>query len=52
MESVNTQLELLRERIPYDEVEFETTTIHEETLKKLLEDSKYIALSLRFPYED
>lgn len=52
--SVNLSLGL----IVVDETEytyFGETTIYEtyiKVLKRLLEDSKYIALSLRFPYED
>lgn len=52
MESVKSQLDLLKERIPFDTIDFETNTIYENSLNRLLEDSKYIALSLRFPYQD
>lgn len=44
--------------ITVDEIEytyFGETTVYEtyiKVLKRLLEDSKYVALSLRFPYED
>lgn len=52
MESAkNEQLEKLKDRIFYDELVFETMEIYEKTLNRLLEDSKAIALSLRFPYK-
>ena len=49
MESETTQLDLLKERINYDENIFSDNTTYEKVLNRLLEDSKYIALSLRFP---
>ena len=55
MESANTntsQLELLKERIEFDSNIFTNKTIYEKVLNRLLEDSKYVALSLRFPYQD
>ena len=52
MESVTTQLDLLKERIEYDEKIFSDNETYEKVLNRLLEDSKYIALSLRFPYKD
>lgn len=52
MESENQQLNLLKERIVYDENVFGSYEIYEGTLNNLLEDSKYIALSLRYPYQD
>lgn len=48
----NMQLVLLKERIEYDEKVFEDTTTYEKVLNRLLDDSKYVALSLRFPYQD
>lgn len=51
MESAS-QFELLQKRIPYDKDIFEEEEIYENVLKNLLEDSKYIALSLRFPFLD
>lgn len=51
MESAN-QLELLKKRIVYQENIFEDYDIYENVLNRLLEDSKYLALSLRFPYQD
>lgn len=52
MESETTQLNLLKERINYDENIFSDNATYEKVLNRLLEDSKYIALSLRFPYKD
>lgn len=46
------QLDLLSERIEYDEKIFGDEDIYENVLERLLEDSKYIALSLRYPYQD
>lgn len=50
MESETTQLNLLKQRIPYDVNIFGDNATYEEVLNNLLEDSKYIALSIRFPY--
>jgi hypothetical protein len=47
-----TQLDLLKDRIEYDGNIFTNTVIYEKVLNRLLDDSKYIALSLRFPYQD
>lgn len=47
-----TQLDLLKQRIEYDEMIFGDNETYESVLNRLLEDSKYIALSLRFPYQD
>lgn len=51
MESA-TQLDLLKERIEFDELIFSDNETYEKVLNRLLDDSKYIALSLRFPYDD
>lgn len=51
MESVNN-LALLKERIEFDSNIFTDNDTYEKVLKRLLEDSKYIALSLRYPYQD
>ena len=48
----NTQLKKLKDRIPYDEDIFESETIYLQVLNDLLEDSKFIALAILFPYED
>lgn len=47
-----TQLNLLKERIEYDENIFTDNETYEKVLNRLLDDSKYVALSLRFPYQD
>lgn len=53
-----TSVNLSLGTITVDEIEytyFGETTVYEtyiKVLKRLLEDSKYVALSLRFPYED
>ena len=52
MDSVKEQLELLKERIFYKETVFGDIKTYEKTLTRLLEDAKYIALSIRYPYED
>ena len=54
MESANTpsQLDLLKDRIEYDETIFTDNETYKKVLERLLEDSKYIALSLRYPYQD
>jgi len=52
MDSENTQLELLQERIEYNVNIFGDEETYEKVLNRLLEDSKYIALSIRFPYQD
>ena len=52
MDSANTQLKLLKQRIVFEENVFSDIEIYEKVLNRLLEDSKYIALSLRFPYQD
>ena len=49
---VNTQLEKLKERISYEEEVFTNQETYIMVLENLLEDSKYIALSLRYPYQD
>lgn len=46
------QLALLKSRIEYDKNIFGNTQTYILVLKRLLEDSKYIALSLRYPYLD
>ena len=43
---------LLESRIDYEEKIFGDYTTYERVLDKLLEDSKFIALSIRYPYED
>ena len=53
MESTtNSQLELLKDRIEYSESVFGNLETYESVLNRLLEDSKYVGLSLRYPYQD
>lgn len=47
-----TQFELLKERIEYDKDVFSNNDIYTKVLKRLLEDSKFVGLSLRYPYLD
>ena len=47
-----TQLELLKLRIPFDQDIFGTVGVYEQVLKNLLDDSKHIALSIRYPFDD
>ena len=51
MESA-TQLELLKERIEFEDKIFTDNETYEKVLNRLLDDSKFIALSLRYPYKD
>lgn len=46
------QYELLSERIEYSENIFGNEDTYESVLNRLLEDSKYVALSIRYPYQD
>ena len=52
MESEITQFDLLKERIEYCEEIFTNYETYKKVLNRLLEDSKYVALSLRYPYQD
>ena len=52
MDSENIQLELLKQRIEYNERIFDNNETYESVLNRLLDDSKFIALSIRFPYQD
>lgn len=52
MDNGKTQLDLLKERIEYDENIFSDNETYEQVLSRLLDDSKYVCLSLRFPYKD
>lgn len=51
-EPENPQLTLLKNRIEYDESIFGSNETYEAVLNRLLEDSKYVALSIRYPYQD
>ena len=46
------QIELLKDRIEYDEKIFEDKKTYNKVLNRLLDDSRFVALSLRYPYED
>lgn len=52
MESEFKQYSLLEQRIYYDETIFGDKETYEKVLTNLLEDSKYIALSIKYPFED
>ena len=52
MDNANNQLELLKTRITYNEKVFGNYNVYETVLNRLLEESKFVALSLRFPYQD
>ena len=53
MDSVeNKQLDSLIKRIQYENNVFGDYQTYMQVLNNLLEDSKHIALSLRFPYKD
>ena len=52
MESEKTQLDLLKERIAFEQTIFTDNETYEKVLSNLLEDSKHVALSLRYPYQD
>ena len=51
MES-NTQLDLLKERISYDINIYGDVDTYDKALKRLLEDSKFIGLSIIYPFDD
>lgn len=50
--STMDQFYLLKERIEYDKDVFTDDSTYTKVLNRLLEDSKYVGLSLRYPYED
>ena len=51
-EELSIQLPKLKERITFDEDIFGDTNTWEQVLKDLLDDSKFIALEVLYPYED
>ena len=51
-EPENPQLTLLKDRIEYAANIFGDNETYEKVLNRLLEDSKYVALSIRYPYQD
>ena len=52
MGSEVTQYELLEQRIEYDKKIFGDEETYDSVLNRLLDDSKFVALSIRFPYQD
>jgi hypothetical protein len=52
MDSEKKQYDLLSQRIEYSKNIFGDMETYANVLKRLLEDSKYIALSIRYPYKD
>ena len=52
MDSGTKQMQELMDRIPYKDNIFENASTYTKVLQRLLDDSKYIALSLRYPYQD
>jgi len=50
--STKTQFDILKERIEFDKDIFSDNNTYTKILNRLLEDSKYVGLSLRFPYEE
>lgn len=52
MKDIENQLEKLERRISYDADIFESRSNYETILSDLLEDSKYIGLSILFPFDD
>lgn len=48
----NSQFTLLKDRIEYNENIFGDVFTYTKTLNRLLEDSKYVGLSIRYPYKD
>ena len=51
-EEIEIQLPELEKRIPFDEALHDSQELYEQILTDLLNDSKFICLSLLFPYED
>lgn len=47
-----SQMDKLKERIPYVETVFSDNDTYEKVLSRLLDDSWYIGLSLRYPYRN
>lgn len=51
-EPENPQLTLLKDRIEYEANIFGDNETYEKVLNRLLDDSKFVALSIRYPYQD
>jgi hypothetical protein len=52
MDRDETQFKKLCNRIPFDENVFESQDAYERAIDELLEDSKFVALSKIYPFED
>lgn len=52
MDSVKTQKDYIKERIPFEQPVFGGVDVYEKVIERLYDDSKYIALSLKYPYKD
>lgn len=52
MDSVKAQKDYIKERIPFEKPVFEDIGVYEKVIERLYDDSKYIALSLKYPYKD
>ncbi len=51
-DELDIQLEELQKRIPFDIALHENKRVYDQILTDLLNDSKFICLSLLFPFED
>lgn len=51
-DELNVQLPKLKSRIPYDIALHENRRTYEQILTDLLDDTKFMCLSLLFPFED
>ena len=51
-EELEIQLPELKNRIPFDEALHDSQEVYEQILTDLLNDSKFICLSLLFPFEN
>ena len=51
-EELEIQLPELKKRIPFDEALHDSQELYEQILTDLLNDSKFICLSLLFPFEN
>ncbi len=51
-EKPTTLLDNLKERISFNQNLFIDEDVYEKVLKNLLDDSKFIALSLKYPFDD
>ena len=49
---MDNSIKLLKERIKYEVSIFGNLVTYDKVIKRLLEDSKYVGLSIRYPYKD